>query len=532
MTTTVSKSKKKSTFDIVYDDFKLFSKNFIKIVDNKGETVSFVLNKEQSEFIDSMGKFSQVLKSRQIGFSTLSLAYCLWNAVKFPNTSYMIVSLSAESVSSLFNKLKFANDNLPREKYKGKFPDTVRDNRNELVLTNGSRIQVASSEGKSGNVGRGGNFQFILLSEFAFYQNQQKVLTSIEQSLAKNENSKLVIETTANGMNFYYDLFMRAWKGNSNYKAYFYNWFADAYKEQFREDHDEAEKWYYAKHKYRLRENDLDEYEKNLYKNGCNLRFLMWRRWKLSGGMELSDFQQEYPSTPQESFKVSGYNVFNQGKILERLDYALPELSCSDLQCELSEMLLKFVGKKGLSIYHLPKRNMKYYAGVDTASGSNKDNSTIAIFDSEGIQVARFMSNQMSVYKFADFINEIGRFYNYALLCVERNSYGLPVIERLRETYQYMNMYKHKTYDKKGQRKLKLGFLTTDTTKVIMIQDMKEQFEKELIQINDKETLQEMIIFVENANGKMGNKSGNYHDDLVIATALCIQGMKSNKWYV
>lgn len=528
----ILKQQNKTRFDLVMDSFPAFSKNFIKIIDNAGNTISLNLNKEQNEFAETMGKFNIILKSRQIGFSTMSLAYCLWNAIKYPNTAYMIVSLSAESVSTLFNRLKFANDNLPREKYKDKFPHTVRDNRNELVLTNGSRIQVASSEGKSGNVGRGGTFNFILLSEFAFYQQQQKVLTSVEQSLAKNSHSKIVIETSANGTsNMFFDLFMKSWKGNSNYKAYFYNWYADAYKEQFRADHNEAENWYYAKYKDRLSEQDLNEYELKLYKSGCNLRFLMWRKWKL-GSMELSDFQQEYPSFPEEAFKTSGYNVFNQGKILDRMDNLLPELTYSDLQSELSEMLLKFIGKKGLLIYHLPKLHMKYYAGVDTASGSNKDNSTIAIFDSDGIQVARFMSNQISVYKFADFINEIGKFYNYAFLCVERNSYGLPVIERLRETYQYMNMYKHKTYDKKGQKKLKLGFLTTDTTKVIMIQDMKEQFEKELIQINDKETLQEMMIFVENANGKMGNKSGNYHDDLVIATALSLQGMKAGKWYV
>ncbi|MDD1504731.1 MULTISPECIES: hypothetical protein [Lysinibacillus] len=41
-------------------------------------------------------------------------------------------------------------------------------------------------------------------------------------------------------------------------------------------------------------------------------------------------------------------------------------------------------------------------------------------------------------------------------------------------------------------------------------------------------------MFVE-ANGRLGNKRGNselHHDDSVISTALAIQGMKTNKWYV
>ncbi|MFT9819404.1 hypothetical protein [Lysinibacillus sp. NPDC056185] len=39
----------------------------------------------------------------------------------------------------------------------------------------------------------------------------------------------------------------------------------------------------------------------------------------------------------------------------------------------------------------------------------------------------------------------------------------------------------------------------------------------------------------EETHGKLGNKRGNTeknHDNLVIAGALSVQGMKANKWYV
>ena len=70
------------------------------------------------------------------------------------------------------------------------------------------------------------------------------------------------------------------------------------------------------------------------------------------------------------------------------------------------------------------------------------------------------------------------------------------------------------------------------TTKEILITDFKEQFERGLMNINCKETLEQMQIFVENS-GKLGNKRGNEnHDDLVIGSALAVQGIRANKWYV
>lgn len=521
--------KKPSKFDLVMDDFKAFAKNFVKIVDNEGNTIPFVLNKEQSDFIDQMQKFNIIAKSRQIGFSTMSLAICLYNAVKYPNTNYMIVSLSGESVTSLFEKLKFMNDNLNREKYP--FPKTMRDNRGELVLENGSRVQVAASDGKS--IGRGSTFQYILLSEMAFYQgDQSKVLTSLEQALAKNPTSKLVIESTAQGTtNYYYDLFMRSWKGKTNYKAFFYGWTSDAHKNNFKYEIDLAEKWFYDTNKgQRLSEKDLSEEEKRIYDAGANLRLLMWRQWKLSS-MSLVDFQTEFPSYPEEAFKTSGQNVFDQSKILDRMENLLPPMSIDELKTELPETLLKYIGK-GLNVYHLPRRNVKYYGGSDVASGSGGDSSSLTLMDEDGVQVLAFQHNKVSVYEFAELLNIIGRYWNYAFLAIEKNSFGLPVIQRLREDYHYMNLYKHKTFDQKGNKKFALGWLTTETSKSIMISDFKESFEKKLILVNDKDTLQQMTLFVEQ-NGKMGNKKGaNNHDDMVIAHSLAVQARKTNKWYV
>lgn len=516
----------KQKLEKINNDPKLWIRNFVKIVDNSGELIPFVLNEQQEYFVDNITKFNIISKARQIGFSTLSLALCLYYACTRPNTNYLIVSYKLESSSSLFERLKLMNNYLPRDKYH--FPETKRDNRNELLFENGSRIQCVIAGNKE--IGRGNTFEYILLSEFAFYERQEKVLLSAEQALAKNDNSKIVIETTSNGFNFYQKLFMNAYKNNSKYKAFFFPFYSSAYVKQFRHEHDEAEKWYKDNNKgRRLQQKDLEKDEQILYQKGANLRFLMWRRWKLLD-MDIQQFYQEFPSTPMESFISTGNSVFEQSKILERMNYVLPAIPKSEC-VDVPESLIQYINK-GLNIYHFPKSKTKYYAGVDTSSGSGQDYSTISIFDQDGEQVLSFYHNKIPIYRFAGIVDAIGRWFNQAFMVVERNSYGLPLLERLRKEYQYMNLYKQKIFDQRGKKKLQLGWTTSQVNKSILISDFKEQFELGLININCTETLEQMQIFVEN-NGKMGNVKGEKnHDDLVISCALAVQGMKANKWYV
>ncbi|PEO37004.1 terminase large subunit domain-containing protein [Bacillus wiedmannii] len=513
---------------LINEDPVLWLQNFVKITTNTGEYIPFTINEQQKYFVDEMVRFNIIAKARQIGFSTLSVALCLWMACTRPRTNYLIVSYKADSATSLFDKLKMMYRDLPHDKFK--FPKDDQNNRGQLRLDNGSSITLSVAGGK--DVGRGTTYEYILLSEFAFYENQESILLSAEQALAKSKTSKLVIETTSNGFNPYQKLFMNAYDGKSKYKAFFFPFYSSSYAKQFKDDYDEAEIWYKSDNKgKRLTKDDLEKDELYLLEQGASLKQLMWRRWKLLD-MSLQQFYQEFPATPMESFISSGLNVFDQGKIVQRLKYIKKPLLYKDVKVIIPDSIAKYIGKS-LMIYELPKQDVRYYAGVDTASGSGGDYSTISILNAGGEQVASFYDNKIPVYEFAKLLDIIGKFYNYAFLTVERNSFGTPILERLRKEYEYMNLYKHKIFNQQlGKKQLQLGYQTTQVTKNIMITDLKEQFELEMILINCDKTLKEMQIFIE-TDGKTGNKKGNdKHDDCVIAMALAIQGIKQNKWYV
>lgn len=521
---------RKQKLQKIMDSFELFAKNFIFIVNTQNEIVPMKLNKAQEEITGLMEDHRYIIcnKARRAGISTLMLAKAIYEACIQPNSQILIVSYEGDSAKALFNTLKFMNDNLPRDKNPGLFPDTKRDNKNELLLTNGSRV-VSTVAGYK-DIGRGMSISWAHLSEFSFYSNQEEQLLSIEQALI--DKGRISIETTSNGIgNYYYTLYQRSKRGNSKYKNYFVPWFHPFYKESKKGEYDEAEQWYKAKYGKRLAKKDLEGEELRLYNEGADLRQLMWRDFKLQD-VPLESFFQEYPSNDMESFISSNKSVFDQNKVLERINYVIPHIPFNELQ-DVPESLRKYIGKE-LKIFHEYNSKIKYfYAGVDVAHGSgNGDASTCTIIDEEGVEVASFGTNKLPVYKFTDVLYDLLMWYGQPFTAIERNNVGVVVLEKMKDEKQYYNLYKEKLFTQKGSRRSQLGFLSNQNNKPVLLEKFKENFELGRILINDVETLEQMQIY-QNINNKLGNKQGeNLHDDKVISAALANLAKDQNKWYV
>ena len=69
---------------------------------------------------------------------------------------------------------------------------------------------------------------------------------------------------------------------------------------------------------------------------------------------------------------------------------------------------------------------MKYFAGIDCSEGlgGKRDYSTIFIMDKDCRQILQFKNNKTKPYLFADIVDAIGRWYNKALLTIEKASGG------------------------------------------------------------------------------------------------------------
>lgn len=357
----------KQKLEVIKNDFTLFAKNFIKIVDNNNETIPFELNPEQANFIGEKGKYNIILKGRQIGFTTLSLAFMTYSACVRPETSYLIMTQHQSVSKSLFVKLKKMYKSLPHKQFPNFFPKQLLNNRDELYLDNGSRIVIATAGGEDAISGN--TFQFIHLSEMAKYPDnvQEEILSTCIPALAKNDSSMIWIESTAMGYNYYQELFMKSWRSKeSTWKAFFYSWLAEAYTKQFKQSFDEAEKWFRLHNGgSRMTAKDLEHDEKVLKeKYGANYRQLMFRRYYIETN-SLEKFQREFPTTPETAFQSSNQSVFDTNKIIEQMQIVVNPIGTNDL--ELPDILKQYINKQ-LFIYHEPKRNKRYYGGVDVAS--------------------------------------------------------------------------------------------------------------------------------------------------------------------
>ena len=125
-----------------------FMRHYVKIQHPMRGTINFNLFQFQEETLQSFAdfKFNIILKSRQMGISTLVSAYVLWLMIFNKDRNILIISLKQDDAKDVITKVRFANDNLPTWlKVK-----CIEDNRLSLKLANGSNVQGASTTKKSG----------------------------------------------------------------------------------------------------------------------------------------------------------------------------------------------------------------------------------------------------------------------------------------------------------------------------------------------------------------------------------------------
>ena len=499
---------------------------FLKIADKSGKIVPFILTPEQKTLVSGLEHKNIISKARQLGCSVVCCALSIRKCVCHPNTTCVLISHSQESTNKVFAKLKQMFYSLPDCIR----PELLTNNRQELSFVNGSRISCQTAGNK--DLCRGDTINGILhMSEFALWKNQEGQMQSLMQAVT--ESATVIVESTTKGFNSFTSTYMQARNGENDFKSFMFNWING--RTLFIPQYKQAVKSWKARHNGEmLTEDEYDDEEKALAKLGMTPEQAVWRRGKIAES-SLDAFHEEFPSTFEESCIVSGSSVFDNNKVI-KLQQALVERKIVPLKVDkivgLPQILRTYVQNKSLDIYKVPRVGMKYYIGVDCSEGlgGKHDYSTMFVMDKDGEQVAEFHNNKVQPYLYADICNAVGRFYNKALLCVEKASGGHSVIERLRYEHKYMNMVKYKTYDEYNRAVWKVGFDTTQKSKSIAVNDAREWFDKGMVRIMSNNLLEEMKTFVAEKNGSFNAVVG-CHDDLVSAFWLCIQGMKSGFWY-
>ena len=121
--------------------------------------------------------YSIVLKSRQLGLSTLSAGYSLWLMLFMKDKNILCIATKQETAKNMVTKVKFMYDNLPSWLR----VDAAENNKLNLRLVNGSQIKATSA---SSDAGRSEAVSLLLIDEAAFIDNIGEIWASAQQTLA------------------------------------------------------------------------------------------------------------------------------------------------------------------------------------------------------------------------------------------------------------------------------------------------------------------------------------------------------------
>ncbi len=489
----------------LYEEFSFYSKSALKIRTKDGQIAPLKLNTAQNvlqQAIDdqmaSEGKIRIIiLKARQQGLSTMVGGYLYFAVSQNPARKAMVVTHHADSTRALFDMTKRFHENCP-EILK---PHTKYSSRRELsfdVLDSSYVVGTAGSD----SLGRGETITHGHLSELAFWPKSTaaEIFNGLAQAVPNTKGTAIFIESTANGVTGqFYELWQGACRGENGYVPVFIPWFLDAdYREpvpvNFVRTPDEEE----LVSKYSLDDEQL-----------------MFRRRKIAqNGIEL--WQQEYPAEPEEAFLTTGRPVFNPEQLQNQLKQT------QDLEERLALEGDEFTPhpRGELQIYRKHDRGEQYVIGADTAMGvRNGDFSVAQVLDSNKRQVATWRGQVHPDY-FSDILEALGHYYNEAFIVVENNGHGILTCTRLGKDKAYPNFYMETVVDKITDKEtIKLGFTTTAKTKPLIIDQLRASNRDGEIELNDKQTIREMLTYVVSETGAMEAEPG-CHDDTVMALAL------------
>ena len=461
-------------------DFIYFSK-YLKIVNKDNKLVFLNLNNAQHKIHNELqnNNLLKILKARQLGSSTFIAAYYFWKTFFRKNERTIVVAHTHDAVKNIYQIYETFYKNLPS--FMKNSIKTITSNANTLEFITGSSIKIGSA---SSEAFRGSSaITNLHLSEVAFWVDMNKTVTSL-MSAASN-NPTVIYETTANGINEFYEF----WRNDNGYTPIFLSWFVD--NNNVRKSYNPKYKEIMKSHKdfFNLLPEHLTEEQKNWAIDTFTERCLL----------DLVKFKQEYAPDPIICFITSGDRFFSETFFLdEKIE-------------------------TGYKRYQTKMNGRIYSIGVDTASGStNGDYSAFVVLDitnkDRPIIVATYYE-RIELFLFAEKVYQECLYWD-AFAVVEKNSYGLTVIEYLRGK-EYGFMYTTSKYDKSmDQYTESFGFNTNQATRPILLTKVQEFINKKKILVDDTRLQREINNFVY-INDK-AQASKNNHDDLIISLSLAL----------
>ena len=479
---------KKCAKDIVY-----FANTYCTVMTDEGlQTINLRPYQEEMLRQFQAERFNVCLASRQVGKTICSSIFIAWYSVFNFDKNSLILSNKGATTREIIDKGKTILEHLP-------FfikPGTLKWDVFNSKFDNGCRI-IGQTTTKKAAIGF--TIHLLFMDEFAhipanfvdtFYEN---VYPTVSASL----NSKVIITSTPNGFNKFYDIYTAADKGLSEYTPFRVDWWDvpgrdDAWMRQEVANlgSDEAFNRQYG----------------NQFIAGSSLLLGAASLKKLTEN-QIEFEHKEIPEFDDAEIDYSGLlwkPGFNLDEIEEDYNYWVFSVDIAE-------------GVGGdysvINIFQIKMLDLKDWGGV-TTPGSFVDFFGIS-------QVGRFRSNSHTIEEFAKslYILSFDLFFSENVkLIIEWNMFGGELIKRMETVFPQRNEFDEESIVKFKHRvdaKIKqFGLKVKKDNKPIFCQNFKKYISQNKIQIFDKETVKESSTFGKLPNGSYAGQLGN--DDLIM----------------
>lgn len=254
-----------------------------------------------------------ILKSRQLGVTTITLAILLFWLAFNPNTIGCLVSDSEKNAAK--NREMIKRYLMSLDAFMGKGFRVVKNNRFGVVFSNGSRLDFLVAGTKKA-WGEGEGYLVGHLTECANY-GKEEGLESFRHSMAPdNPRALYIYESTAHGPNHWKTMWEAARQDEFTSRCIFVGWWSNDLQRIKRTDRRFQA---FGTQPPTPEENEKVVAVKHLYDFDITMEQLAWVRSEAARpNANETDMDQNQPWTEMDAFIQSGVSFFQQRRVSDR----------------------------------------------------------------------------------------------------------------------------------------------------------------------------------------------------------------------
>jgi hypothetical protein len=199
--------KLRCSIDVVY-----FMKKYVKIQNQDRGIILFDTYKFQDETIKQLQEHDRniILKSRQMGISTLVAAYSLWMMTFNEGKNILVLSTRENTAKEIVSKVQLAWENLPSWLKL----EALEKPALSLKLSNNSRILAASS---AADAARSFSASILILDECAFISGISEIWSAAQPTLAANKGAAILLSTPCGSGGFFHKMWIDSEKDENQF---------------------------------------------------------------------------------------------------------------------------------------------------------------------------------------------------------------------------------------------------------------------------------------------------------------------------